>query len=57
MWGEMASKWIGTTEEYSLAEEANSTLLTIEIKTHNDFVPMFESSWPEALNNIKSLSE
>ena len=57
MRGEMAGKWIGITEEYGLAEEANSRLPTIEIKTHNNFVPMFVSSWPEASGNIKSSSE
>ncbi len=55
--GEMASKWIGTTEEYTLTEDDNVTSLQIEIKTHHDFVQMFESSWPEALKLIKAISE
>lgn len=55
--GEMASNWIGTTEEYRLAENDNVTSLHIEIKTHSDFVQMFESSWPDALKRIQELSE
>ena len=55
--GEMADKWIGTTEDYLLTEEGNTTLLQITINTHDDFVQMFDSCWPEALDSIKSLSE
>ncbi len=55
--GEMVSNWVGTTEEYRLTEADNVTTLAIEIKTHNDFVEMFESSWPKALTLIKELSE
>lgn len=55
--GEMCSKWIGTTEAYTLSEQGSSTALQIEIRTHDDFVPMFESAWPKALKSIKTLSE
>ncbi|MEM1251724.1 MAG: SRPBCC domain-containing protein [Cyanobacteria bacterium P01_H01_bin.21] len=55
--GEIASHWIGTTEEYRLIGENDATSLKIQIKTHSDFVPMFESCWPEALRRIKELSE
>lgn len=55
--GEMAGNWIGTTEEYTLTQADNGTLLTIQIKTHPDFVQMFKSSWPDALQRIRKLSE
>lgn len=55
--GEIASRWIGTTEEYILDETNNITSLQIEIKTHSEFVKMFETAWPKALNGIKELSE
>ena len=55
--GDMAKDWIGTTEEYVLTEEDGTTALKIQIKTHSNFVPMFESCWPEALRRIKELSE
>ena len=55
--GEMADKWIGTTEDYRLTENENTTLLKITIVTHADFVQMFEDCWPRALETIKALSE
>lgn len=55
--GEMSSKWIGTTEAYTLSEEGSGTSLQIDIRTHSDSVPMFESAWPKALESIKELSE
>ena len=55
--GEMADNWIGTTEDYQLAEDDNVTSLHIEIKTHSDFAQMFDSGWPDALKRIKALSE
>jgi hypothetical protein len=55
--GEIADKWIGTTEDYLLSITKNTSILKIEIKTHNDFVPMFDSAWPTALASIKDLSE
>ena len=55
--GDMADKWIGTTEDYKLSEEREKSKLSIEIKTHSDFVEMFNHSWPIALNSIKQLSE
>ncbi len=53
----MASKSIGTTEDYVLVEKSGKTLLTIFINTHEEFVAMFNSGWPEAVNSIKDLSE
>lgn len=55
--GEVASNWVGTTEEYILNEENGITSLQIKIKSHSDFVEMFEVAWPKALSSIKVLSE
>lgn len=56
--GEMASKWIGTTEDYRLQRlDSDVTRLYIQIKTQPDFVPMFEAAWPEAISTIKALCE
>ena len=55
--GEMSNKWIGTTEAYRLSKDGSGTTLQIDIETHGDFVPMFESAWPKALASIKELSE
>ena len=55
--GEMADKWLGTTEDYVLVYSEDTTILEIGIKTHQDFVPMFNDAWPKALATIKELSE
>ncbi len=55
--GEMADKWLGTTEEYLLEEVGPKTRLSIEINTHEDFVSMFNDAWPTAIASIKQLSE
>lgn len=55
--GEMADKWIGTTEDYLLTEDQNTTLLKVTIVTHAEFVQMFDDCWPQALETIKELSE
>jgi uncharacterized protein YndB with AHSA1/START domain len=55
--GEMVSKWVGTIEEYRLTEHGNLTMLEIQIKTHPDFVSMFASAWPTAIESIKALRE
>ena len=54
---EVAKQWIGTTEKYSFSESEGSTTLVVEMSTHQSFVEMFDSCWPKALVNIKSLSE
>ena len=53
----MAHKWLGTTEDYILSQEGDNSKLQIEIKTHKDFVPMFNDAWPKALASIRDLSE
>ena len=54
---EMAKKWVGTMETYLFEEENGVTTLKVEIKTHEDFVEMFERGWPVALGNLKRLVE
>jgi len=53
----MADKWLGTTEDYVLAKVGDVSKLVIQIRTHEDFVPMFNNAWPKALASIKALSE
>ena len=54
---EMAKKWIGTTERYRFTETGNKTKLGIEMTTDETFSEMFNTSWPKALEIIKSLCE
>lgn len=54
---EVAQQWIGTIEKYLFTESGGKTSLAVEMTTHQSFVEMFDSCWPEALENIKKLSE
>ncbi len=55
--GPMTENWIGTMEIYKFNETKGKTQLIVEIECHKDFVPMFESSWPQALEDLKKLAE
>ena len=54
---EMSKKWIGSTERYSFIETGDNTKLEIEMTTDEMFSNMFNTSWPKALETIKSLCE
>lgn len=54
---EMSKKWIGSTEKYTFTDSGDSTKLEIEMTVEDTFTEMFETSWPKALEIIKSLSE
>lgn len=55
--GEIAEKWIGTIEEYIFSEKNDKVELTIKVQTNEDFKPMYDEGWPEALNLLKGLCE
>ncbi len=45
------------TERYVLAEDENITHLEVEIQTTEEFKSFFEEKFPDALSNVKHLSE
>lgn len=45
------------TENYILTENENTTHLTVEIQTSEEFKSFFEENFPNALSNVKHLSE
>lgn len=55
--GEMADKWLGTTEGYRITDTGGGSKLAIEILTDEYFRKMFDNAWPKALASIKQLSE
>ena len=54
---ETAKKWIGVRESYRFSEDNGVTELLVDINTHEEFVRMFDDSWPEALRLLKDLCE
>lgn len=47
----------GATERYVLTEDENVTYLEVEVQTSEEFKSFFEEKFPNALSNVKHLSE
>jgi len=47
----------GATERYVLTEDENVTHLEVEVQTSEEFKSFFEEKFPNALSNVKHLSE
>ena len=54
---DVARKWLGITETYTLRGSDDFTDLGIDIFTHEDYEEMFSSCWPEALIRLKQACE
>ncbi|WBV53555.1 SRPBCC family protein [Chryseobacterium gambrini] len=54
---EAPQNWGETTERYILTEDENTTHLKVEIQTLEQFKSFFEEKFPDALSNVKHLSE
>lgn len=54
---DIAKGWIGTTEEYRLAERGGKTMLTVIIKAPAEWRQMFDEGWPGALEELKRIAE
>jgi uncharacterized protein YndB with AHSA1/START domain len=54
---EMAKGWIGSTEEYRLAEDDGKTTLTVLVETNPEWRSMFDEGWPGALEELKQMAE
>lgn len=54
---EAPQNWGDATERYILTENENITDLKVEIQTSDEFKTFFEEKFPNALLNVKHLSE
>jgi len=54
---EAPQNWDEATERYILTEDENTTHLKVEIQTLEQFKSFFEEKFPDALSNVKHLSE
>jgi len=54
---EVPQDWGDATESYILEETENGTHLTARIKSSEEFKGFFEDKFPQALQNVKNLSE
>jgi uncharacterized protein YndB with AHSA1/START domain len=55
--GPQIEGWAGAQENYSFKETNGQTLLQVEMDTNSDFKAYFETTWPKALNKLKSICE
>jgi hypothetical protein len=53
----VAQEWIGTIEEYFFIQSGDVTTIDVRMHVHENFVDMFENSWPDALESLKKLCE
>jgi hypothetical protein len=49
--------WAGAMENYTLKEINGKTQLLIDMDITEEFKEMFSQMWPNALKNVKELSE
>jgi predicted 3-demethylubiquinone-9 3-methyltransferase (glyoxalase superfamily) len=54
---EAVKSWAGATENYTLKENGDDTLLTVEMDITDDFKDYFIGTFPKAIDLVKSLSE
>lgn len=52
-----AKLWAGAYETYTLQGEGQQTVLTVTTETTDEYVDYFNTTWPQALERLKSLAE
>ncbi len=55
--GPQVEAWAGGLEDYTFEEQDGVTKLSIDVDTNEDHIDYFNKTWPEALANLKQLSE
>jgi uncharacterized protein YndB with AHSA1/START domain len=55
--GPSVEGWAGAFENYTFQEKDGMTLLKVELDSNEEFKGYFETTWPKALNRLKSLCE
>jgi uncharacterized protein YndB with AHSA1/START domain len=49
--------WAGALENYTFKPVNGQTVLEVEMDSNEDFKAYFETTWPKALNKLKSICE
>lgn len=55
--GEQVEKWAGGLENYSFHESNGITTVTVEMDITEDYMDYFNTTWPKALDKLKSITE
>jgi hypothetical protein len=54
---EIAKGWVGITEEYTFTEHQGKTTVKVSIETNPAWRKMFDDGWPDALKELKKITE
>lgn len=54
---EESEKWEGAMETYTLLRDGHSTILHVSLDSADDFVDYFSTTFPKALELLKSIAE
>lgn len=55
--GQEVEKWTGGHENYSFSENNGITTVTVDIDMVDDYVEYFKTTYPQALEKLKEISE
>ncbi|MEQ9377978.1 MAG: SRPBCC domain-containing protein [Imperialibacter sp.] len=55
--GPAVEKWAGSLENYSFQEKNGITSLVIDIDVAEEYIDMFSTMWPAALDKLKEMVE
>lgn len=55
--GEEVEKWVGSHENYSFEERSGVTTVTVDLDTVSEYMDYFKTTYPAALQKLKSLVE
>lgn len=55
--GPEVEKWAGSLENYSFEEQNGITTVTATVDTDENYIDYFDTTWPKALNKLKSICE
>jgi hypothetical protein len=50
-------EWLGAHENYTFREVNGATELSIDTEAEDEYVPLFDNSWPKALRKLKDIAE
>lgn len=55
--GESVKPWAGAIESYTFREHNGATEVAVDMDSTEEYVEMFQTTWPKALLKLKELSE
>jgi len=54
---EPVNEWAGALENYTFREIDGKTIVQVDMDTNEEYIEMFQTIWPKALQKLKDLAE